>query len=146
MKWQHEPRPVFNWRDTSWTLKPRSHEKITIEEVIEHLSVHKTHDVSIEKITKYIIPGGISDWEYNRERVAAANLEYPIIIVQRENEYRYILDGNHRLQKAINEENENIKVKILDLDDPDTPEMFKKVFGSHHQDRNALPRMRILPK
>jgi hypothetical protein len=124
----------IDWRDTSWTLYPRSDEKVTIEEVIEHLSVHKTHNISIEKITKHIIPGGVPDWEYNRIRVTAANLEYPIIIVQSENKYRYILDGNHRLQKAINEENENIKVKILDLDDPDTPEMFKKVFGSRHTD------------
>jgi len=125
---------MSDWRDTSWTLHPRSHEKVTIEEVLEHLSVYKTQNINIEKITKHIIPGGVPDWEHNRTRVTAANLEYPIIIVQSENKYRYILDGNHRLQKAINEEVENIKVKILDLDDPDTPEVFKKTFGSRHTD------------
>ena len=128
---------MSDWRDTSWSLRPRSHEKITIEEVIEHLSMHPTHNVNIEKITKHIIPGGTPDWDYSRVRVAAANLEYPIIIVQSENKYRYILDGNHRLQKAINEEVESIKVKILDLDDPDTPEMFKKVFGNCHSHTEA---------
>ena len=60
------------------------------------------------------------------KRVAAASLEYPIIIVKRDGQYQYVLDGNHRLQKAIDKEIESIEAKILDLDNPETPERFKK--------------------
>ena len=61
--------------------------------------------------------------------MAAASLEYPIIVVKSDGQYRYVLDGNHRLQKAIDEEIESIKAKILDLDNPETPEKFKRMFG-----------------
>ena len=63
------------------------------------------------------------------ERVAAASLEYPVIVVKSGGQYRFVLDGNHRLQKAIDEEVESIKAKILDLDNPETPEVFKRMFG-----------------
>ena len=63
------------------------------------------------------------------ERVAAASLQYPVIVVKSGGQYRFVLDGNHRLQKAIDEEVESIKAKILDLDNPETPEVFKRMFG-----------------
>ena len=63
------------------------------------------------------------------ERVAAASLEHPVIVVKSGGQYRFVLDGNHRLQKAIDEKVESIKAKILDLDNPETPEVFKKMFG-----------------
>ena len=61
--------------------------------------------------------------------MADASLEYPVIVVKSEGQYRFVLDGNHRLQKAIDEKIESIKAKILDLDNPETPEVFKKMFG-----------------
>jgi hypothetical protein len=58
------------------------------------------------------------------------------MVVKFGGKYQYVLDGNHRLQKAIDsiddeevEEVENIKARILDLDNPKTPEVFKKVLG-----------------
>ncbi len=125
-------KPHFgDWRDTSWQLRPRSDEAVTILEVIEHLSTQETIYMCIEKLTEHVSPGGTVDWAYDPERVAAADLEYPIIIVQwadPQGHIRYILDGNHRFQKATNEGVESIKVKILDLDKADTPEMFVKTF------------------
>ena len=64
------------------------------------------------------------------ERVAAASLEYPIIVVKSDGQYRYVLDGNHRLQRAIDEEVESIKAKILDVSaEAKTPERSKRTFG-----------------
>ena len=37
---------------------------------------------------------------HGAERVAAASLEYPVIVVKSGGQYRFVLDGNHRLQKA----------------------------------------------
>jgi hypothetical protein len=125
-----------NWRDTSWEMGGRRWErqadnkKVTISEVIDHLSAPDPIDINVSELTQDILPGGLPDWEYDRARVTAASLEYPIIIVKSAGQYKYILDGNHRLQKAINEKVENIKAKILDLDNPETPEVFKKMFGA----------------
>ena len=121
-----------NWQDTSWSLRPRSErsdEIVTIVDVIDHLSAQEAVDVNVLALTLNIDPGGTPAWEYDPERVAAASLMYPIIIVSRDKQYRYILDGNHRLQKAVDEEVATIKAKILDLDNPETPEVFKKMFG-----------------
>jgi len=63
------------------------------------------------------------------KRIDSANLEYPIIVVKHEGRYKYVLDGNHRLQKAIDTGTENIKAGVLDLDDPETPDAFKRMFG-----------------
>ena len=65
-----------------------------------------------------------------KERIDSANLEYPIIVVKHEGRYKYVLDGNHRLQKAIDTGTEKIKAKVLDLDNPETPDAFKRMFGS----------------
>jgi hypothetical protein len=61
-------------------------------------------------------------------------LDYPIIVVKSGGQYKYVLDGNHRLQKAIDEGVETIKAKVLDLSDPEpkdpkTLEKFKRMFG-----------------
>ena len=124
-------QPFGDWRDTSWQHARRSHEKITILEVIEHLSTQEVIEIKVTELQKYASPGGTPDWAYDPKRVAIANLEYPIIIVQwtdPQGYLRYILDGNHRFQKAINDGVESIKTKTLDLDNAETPESYKKLF------------------
>ena len=110
-----------NWRDTSWE---NDNEKVTIGDVIDYLG-DKTVDINVLELSQQLpsLP------TQGAERVAAANLEYPIIVVKSGGQYRYVLDGNHRLQKSIDNKVETIKAKILDLDNPETPEMFKRMFG-----------------
>ena len=110
-----------DWRDTSWETDD---EKVTIGDVVDYLG-DKTVDINVLELSQQLpsLP------TQGAERVAAASLEYPIIVVKSGGQYRYVLDGNHRLQKAIDEEVESIKAKILDLDNPETPEVFKRMFG-----------------
>ena len=110
-----------DWRDTSWE---NDDEKVTIGDVIDYLG-DKTVDINVLELSQQLpsLP------TQGAERVAAANLEYPIIVVKSGGQYRYVLDGNHRLQKSIDNKVETIKAKILDLDNPETPEMFKRMFG-----------------
>ena len=110
-----------DWRDTSWE---NDDEKVTIGDVIDYLG-DKTVDINVLELSQQLpsLP------TQGAERVAAANLEYPIIVVKSGEQYQYVLDGNHRLQKAIDEEVESIKAKILDLDNPETPEKFRRMFG-----------------
>ena len=110
-----------DWRDTSWR---NDDEKVTIGDVIDYLG-DKTVDINVLELSQQLPPLPTQ----GAERVAAANLEYPIIVVKSGGQYRYVLDGNHRLQKSIDNKVATIKAKILDLDNPETPEKFKRMFG-----------------
>jgi len=121
-----------NWRDTSWETDD---EKVTIEDVVDYLG-NETVDVNVLELSQQL-PALPIDPEHGPKRVATANLEFPIIVVKNKGQYQFVLDGNHRLQKAIDshkstssiEKVESIKAKILDLDKEETPEVFKKMFG-----------------
>ena len=110
-----------DWRDTSWETDDK---KVTIGDVVDYLG-DETVDVNVLELSQQLpeLP------TRGTERVAAASLDYPIIVVKSRGQYQSVLDGNHRLQKAIDEEVETIKAKILDLDNPETPEVFQRVFG-----------------
>jgi len=59
------------------------------------------------------------------KRISRADLSYPIILLKKGGEIISILDGHHRVVKAL-EVGEKIRCRILDLDFSD--EKFKKVF------------------
>jgi uncharacterized ParB-like nuclease family protein len=111
-----------SWRDTSWE---NDEGKVTLGEIDDFLG-DKTIDINALELSKQIPPLPTR----GEERVAAASLEFPIIVVKKDGKFKYVLDGNHRLQKAINQEVETIKAKILDVSaEAKTPERFKKMFG-----------------
>jgi len=59
-----------------------------------------------------------SDPSKTKERVMKADLSYPIIAVQNENGKIFaMLDGTHRLEKALNLGLDKIKTKVLDKED-----------------------------
>jgi hypothetical protein len=49
------------------------------------------------------------------DRAMKADLKYPIIITKNNGKYDMILDGNHRLHKAVEIGEDNIQAKVLDL-------------------------------
>ena len=110
-----------DWRDTSWETDDG---KVSIGDVIDYLG-EDTIDINVLELSRQLPPLPTA----GAERVAAASLEFPIMVVKFGGKYQYVLDGNHRLQKAIDEDVESIKARILDLDNPETPEVFKKVLG-----------------
>jgi uncharacterized ParB-like nuclease family protein len=111
-----------SWRDTSWE---NDEGKVTLGEIDDFLG-DKTIDINVLELSKQIPPLPTR----GEERVAAASLEFPIIVVKKDGKFKYVLDGNHRLQKAINQEVETIKAKILDVSaEAETPDRFKKMFG-----------------
>ena len=115
-----------DWRDTSWETDD---DKVTIGDVVDYLG-DETVNINVLELSQQLpsLP------TQGAERVAAASLEYPIIVVKRDGQYQYVLDGNHRLQKAIDEEIESIKAKILDVSaEAETPERFKKMFGGQDE-------------
>ena len=110
-----------SWRDTSWE---NDEDKVTLGEIDDFLG-DKTVNINVLELSKQIPPLPTR----GEERVAAASLDFPIIVVKKDGQFKYVLDGNHRLQKAINQEVETIKAKILDVSAEETPERFRKMFG-----------------
>jgi ribosomal protein L25 (general stress protein Ctc) len=92
--------------------------RITFDDVIKHLE--SGIEVDPNDIKHLLI-----DVERDPKRVEAADLIYPIVLVRSDGEFISILDGQHRVVKAIRD-GVNIKAKVLDLDL--APEEFKVVF------------------
>ena len=120
-----------NWRSylsEDWRTKTKwkkGKDKRTLGDVHDYLG-NEIVDMNVSELSQQIpsLP------THGAERVAAANLDYPIIVVKSGGQYRYVLDGNHRLQQAIERpEVKTIKAKILDLSNPETPEIFVRMFG-----------------
>ena len=113
-----------DWRDTSWETDD---EKVTIGDVVDYLG-NETVDINVLELSQQL-PRSLTTT--SQERIDSANFDYPIIVVKSGGQYQTVLDGNHRLQKAIDQRPrvENIKAKILDLDDDETPAKFKRMFG-----------------
>tara|TARA_R100001015_G_C4582950_1_gene139204 strand:- start:686 stop:1012 length:327 start_codon:yes stop_codon:yes gene_type:complete len=106
-----------DWRDTHWTLDS---ETVKITELINFLG----DDIINIKISD--LPRRLPT---KKDRVDAANLDYPIIVLKIDGQYQCVLDGNHRLQKAVNKKKDTIKARVLSLDGDKIPKVFKKVFG-----------------
>ena len=111
-----------SWRDTSWE---NDEDKVTLGEIDDFLG-DTTVNINVLELSKQIPPLPTR----GEERVAAASLDFPIIVVKKDGQFKHVLDGNHRLQKAINDpEVETIEAKILDVSAEETPERFRKMFG-----------------
>lgn len=111
--------------DTYWQDEDK---KVTIKDVIKYLDSIKApiKEVSIEKIEPIIID---QDYEGDsKERVQKADLQYPLIITVSKGKYKSILDGNHRAFKSLANNIDNVKVRELDLDFKDTPQIYKNLF------------------
>ena len=110
-----------DWRDTSWE---NDEDKVTLGEIDDFLG-DETIDINVLELSDQIpaLP------TRSDQRIEAASLDFPIIVVKKDGQFKYVLDGNHRLQKAINQGVETIKAKILDVSAEETPERFRKMFG-----------------
>jgi hypothetical protein len=113
-----------NWRDTSWEDDDG---KITIGDITDYLGNH-IRNISVSDLENKL-GDKVSSVTQGEERIMKADLQYPIILVQKDGEFSYVLDGNHRLAKAIMTGEEYIKAKVLYLDDKNTPEEFKRLLG-----------------
>ena len=111
-----------NWKDTSWEDDDG---KITIGDILDYIgdNVRNISVVDLQNKLK-IQPSEVTQ---ERERIMKSDLQYPIILVQQDGEFSYVLDGNHRLAKAIMTGEKYIKSRVLYLDDKNTPEEFKRL-------------------
>jgi hypothetical protein len=109
--------------DTSWSSEDGK-QVLTMREVLSYLDKTSVpvKDVDVNKLKSLIIP------PKDPERTKAATLEHPIIVtINPEGKYHSILDGNHRLQQAIDTGEQTIQVRELDL--RVAPDLYKQLLS-----------------
>jgi hypothetical protein len=103
-----------NWKSTSWTDTING-KKITV--TLQDLLGFIENDPIVEISTKTLEPFALHRDKKDPEtlkNVEKSDLQYPIIVLKKPNGYQ-ILDGHHRLQKAINNKIPKIKARLIDL-------------------------------
>ena len=97
--------------DTSWT---RDDETITLQDILE-----LTKDIkAIDYPTKELAPK-VLGWDDNPEEIerisqVEVSEQYPILImIDEEGKIQWILDGNHRAQKALRSNSDTIPAKLI---------------------------------
>ena len=113
-----------SWRDTSWEDE---HGKITIGDIVDYIG-NDIRKIEVSDLEDKL-GDNVSSVTQEKERIMKSDLQYPIILVQQDGEFSYVLDGNHRLAKAIMTGEKYIKSRVLYLDDKNTPEEFKRLLG-----------------
>ena len=104
--------------------------KVTIHDVQKYLDSLNTPiiEIPVNDIKEMCVHLGKTD-KKTLQRSKNSNLSYPLIITKDNNgKYEMILDGHHRLLKAINNGIEKIKARVLYIDEPNVPIEFKKLF------------------
>lgn len=96
---------ISDWKKTYW--KDEKGNIATIQDVLLRLKDEPV--VSLDISTLNHIPSVIIE----ESKKQSADLSFPIIIVEKDGEFKSILDGHHRRQKAIDENRTHIFVKIL---------------------------------
>ena len=96
---------VNNWEQTFWEDEQAN--RTTIHELLEELQDEPIVSLEVASLThlrRSII---------EPDRKEKADLSFPIIVREKDNKFDCILDGNHRLQKAIDKGETHISAKIL---------------------------------
>ena len=109
--------------DTSWSSEDGK-QVLTMREVLSYLDKASVpvKDVDVNRLKSIIIP------PKDPERTKAATLDHPIIvIINLKGEYQSILDGNHRLQQAIDKGLQTMQVRELDL--RVAPDLYKQLLN-----------------
>tara|TARA_R110000803_G_scaffold88916_1_gene155956 strand:+ start:1404 stop:1901 length:498 start_codon:yes stop_codon:yes gene_type:complete len=146
------------WTDTSWK---NDDVEVTIGDVDSYLGPHM-EDVNIRTLVSQMRkpPSQIitsqprvdmADFGKYKENASPDERDpsrdwiwFPVYILKKGGKFLSVLDGNHRLEKAVQNNHTmhiakwpasvqrdfpTIKAKVLDIDDPNTPEEFIAVLG-----------------
>lgn len=104
---------------TSWQVtKGDKTIKITLQDVLDVLD--DGYQIDPKELEHLLIKT-----KRDPKRVSRADLSYPIILLKKAGKIISILDGQHRVVKAL-ESGDEIRCRVLDLDVSD--EKFKSVF------------------
>ena len=98
--------------DTSWT--GIDNETITLQDILE-----LTKDIKIQNFPTKELASIVLNWDNNPEEIerisqVEVSSQYPILImVDEQGKIQWILDGNHRAQKALRAQAKTIPAKLI---------------------------------
>ncbi|HUU89253.1 MAG TPA: hypothetical protein VMX17_16075 [Candidatus Glassbacteria bacterium] len=127
--------------DDSWT---RNGKTVTLRKLLEITKDIPIQKIPISKLSSLALHSNNPDEQENIEK---SDLNYPVLIfVNDDNSVNFIVDGHHRVQKAIKHEIPTIGAKLIKLND--LPEDFQEVFGLKHinEAEEKIKRIRDLNK
>jgi len=111
-----------DWKKTSW--ENEKGQKVTLPQLLDIIKDYPIIQAPIGKIKKIVIKkdtGGIES-----DRLNKADFKHPIIVVvDDQNNFKYILDGNHRANKAIDSNLKTIPTKLVNINK--LPKKFQNV-------------------
>ncbi len=103
-----------NWKSTSWTDTINGKKiTVTIQDLLGFIENDPIVEIPTETLEPFALHRDKKDAE-TLKNIEKSDLQYPIIVLKKPNGYQ-ILDGHHRLQKAINNKIPKIKARLIDL-------------------------------
>lgn len=95
---------------------------ISLRDILKYLKNEPIINIKPEKLKHALI-------KVNRDpaRVQAADLNYPMIVTKVNGKFKKILDGQHRLVKAITNKESTVKIKVLDINS--APDDYREMFS-----------------
>lgn len=110
--------------DTSWAA--HNDESVTLRQILDLTKNIKVGKVETEKLKKIVL-----NWDDNPdeiEKIEKSDIQYPVLILMNDdNTIKYILDGNHRIQKSIKYGLPTVKAKLIKFSK--LPEWIKNILG-----------------
>ena len=95
---------VGDWQKTYW--EDESGNRTAIQDVLDELRSEPVITLEVRKLS------GLAAVPIDLDRKENADLSCPIIVIEKDGQFVKILDGHHRLQKALDEDKPYILAKI----------------------------------
>ena len=96
--------------DTSWTN--HDNKTVTLVQILDLTKDTKVQEIDTDKLKSIVL-----SWDGNTdeiEKIEKSDIQYPVLILMNDDKsIKYILDGNHRIQKSIRNNFPTVKSKLI---------------------------------
>jgi len=110
--------------DTSWT--GHNNKTVTLVQILD-----LTKDIKVQEMDTVELKKIVLNWDGNTEeieKIEKSDIQYPaLILVNDDKSIKYILDGNHRIQKSIRNNLPTVKVKLIQFSK--LPDYVQEILG-----------------
>ncbi len=118
--------------NTSWTAKGVT---VSLDDINSYLDKNK---VPVKTLDPKLLKPHLIKADRDKDRIQKASLDFPIIIALKDGKIAKILDGQHRVVKALTNNVDKIKARVLDLDT--APSEYQSMFESVNFERGLDPK------
>ena len=110
-----------NWEKTSWTdtMLDGTDVTVTIQDIVKLAG--EPQKVDPQKFAHVRVP------PESQERMMKADLSYPLLVLQHRDGKYQVLDGNHRLAKALHTKQPDVLVRMVKFES--LPEQWQWLFN-----------------